>query len=123
MRRKKYLDSTPVFQPRIRVICGRDIALGPGKVELLEHVADTGSIVEAASRMEMSYMRAWMLIRTMNRCFKEPLVVTARGGKAGGGAQLTEAGHRVIALYRQIEANCLEAANPGWQELEKFLHA
>jgi len=44
--------------PRIRIIFGRDIALGPGKVELLEHIVRTGSLRKAAEAMEMSYMRA-----------------------------------------------------------------
>jgi molybdate transport system regulatory protein len=64
--------------PRIRVVSGRDIALGPGKVELLEHIARTGSLRKAAAAMDMSYMRAWTLVKTMNRCFKKPVVVAAR---------------------------------------------
>ena len=71
------------ISPRLRVLYGNEIALGPGKADLLAVVAETGSIREAAERMHMSYMRAWTLIRTMNRCFKEPLVVSIRGGKVG----------------------------------------
>jgi molybdate transport system regulatory protein len=43
--------SAPVLKPRLRVVVGGNIALGPGKVELLELVAETGSIAEAAKRM------------------------------------------------------------------------
>ena len=67
-----------------------DIALGPGKVDLLTLIKKTGSIREAAERMHMSYMRAWTLIKTMNACFKEPLVEAVRGGKEGGGAEFLE---------------------------------
>jgi molybdate transport system regulatory protein len=110
------------LRPRLRVICGEDIALGPGKVDLLALVLETGSIREAAERMHMSYMRAWTLIRTMNACFKQPLVETVRGGKTGGGARLTETGRKALALYQEMEAACLGATKPAWQKLEPLLN-
>src|SRR4030095_2224304 len=79
-RMKSASSRTPRLRPRMRVLCGEDIALGPGKVHLLALIDETGSIREAAERMGMSYMRAWTLIRMMNACFKEPLVVAVRGG-------------------------------------------
>jgi len=106
--------------PRIRVLHGEDIALGPGKVDLLELVGQTGSIREAAERMGMSYMRAWKLIQTMNACFKEPLVAAARGGRAHGGAALTETGRKALELYQQMEADCLDATQPPWDELKSL---
>ena len=78
-----------LVRPRLRVQCGEDIALGPGKLDLLALIAETGSTRDAAERMNMSYMRAWTLIRTMNRCCKAPLVEAVRGGKERGGARLT----------------------------------
>src|SRR5208282_1597796 len=98
--------------PRIRIVRGRDVALGPGKVELLEHIARTGSLRKAAAAMDMSYMRAWTLVQTMNRCFKKPVVVTKRGGVEGGAALLTEAGETVLKLYRRMEARSLRATRP-----------
>lgn len=97
------------IQPRFRVILGRDIALGPGKVELLEQVRQTGSIAEAAAKIGMSYMRAWTLIKTMERCFKEPLIKVSRGGAKHGGAKLTANGERVLALYRGMEREGMKA--------------
>ena len=91
------------FKSQFRIYLGDEIALGPGKAELLCHISETGSISESARRMEMSYNRAWLLVRTMNRCFKEPLVVATRGGDQHGGAQLTKAGKQVLALYQQLE--------------------
>jgi len=107
--------------PRIRVVCGRDIALGPGKVELLEHIARTGSLRKAAAAMDMSYMRAWTLVQTMNRCFKKPLVVARRGGADGGRATVTETGKAAAALYRRMEAQSLRAARPLQKELSRYL--
>lgn len=109
------------LRPRLRVVSGDDIAMGPGKVDLLALVAKTGSIREAAERMHMSYMRAWTLIKTMNACFKEPLVEAVRGGKAGGGARLTATGRQALKLYQRMEAACLRATKPDWQELKSSL--
>src|SRR6266480_3515438 len=93
-----------ILHPRLRITCGADIALGPGKVELLELVAQTGSIARAARQMQMSYMRAWTLIKTMERCFRKPLVEAVRGGSERGGTRLTPTGARVLALYREMHA-------------------
>ena len=107
--------------PRFRVMRGKEIAFGPGKMELLELVAETGSISEAAKRMEMSYMRAWSLIQTMNACFKEPVIEAVRGGHERGGAELTATGQRVLKLYRQMETDGRKAVQTDWQALQKLL--
>jgi|SRR5689334_23709112 len=113
---------TRTIQPRLRVRVGNEIALGPGKVELLEFVQGTGSITEAARQMGVSYMRAWTLIRTMNDCFKKPLVAAARGGsKGGGGAALTETGREALALYRRMSRQCIEATRKEWKRLQGLL--
>jgi len=109
------------LQPRLRVRSGEDIALGPGKVELLALVNETGSIAEAAKRMEMSYMRAWSLIQTMIACVKEPIIETVRGGHRRGGAKLTETGRRALKLYQQMEETSLKASQTDWQALRKLL--
>lgn len=109
------------LRPRLRISSGKDIALGPGKVELLALVAETGSIGAAAKRMEMSYMRAWSLIQTMNACFKEPLVEAARGGHKRGGAGLTKTGRRALELYQQMEEASVKATRSGWQAFRKLL--
>ena len=98
------------FKSHFRIYFGEEIALGPGKVELLRHISKTGSISEAAHRMDMSYNRAWLLVRTMNRCFKEPLVLASRGGDSRGGAEVTKAGRQVLALYKRLEAK-IESAS------------
>jgi len=76
--------------------------MGPGKAELLEAIDKTGSISAAGKTMKMSYRRAWMLVDVMNRCFAQPLVLTAKGGHQGGGAILTPFGKLVLERYRQV---------------------
>jgi molybdate transport system regulatory protein len=109
------------LQPRLRVRVGDEIAIGPGKVELLKWVRQTGSISEAARRMGMSYMRAWTLVQTMNRCFKQPLVLTARGGKSGGGAQLTATGRKALECYQAMEKAGLRAGATQWRQFRRIL--
>ena len=77
--------------------------LGPGKAELLERIAETGSIAAAGRGMGMSYKRAWQLVETMNAMFRAPLVESTRGGARGGGAVVTETGQAVLAEFRGLE--------------------
>ena len=78
-------------------------ALGPGKVRLLELIDTQGSISAAGRQMGMSYRRAWMLVDSLNRSFREPLVISRTGGAHGGGAALTPAGLAVVHHYRAVE--------------------
>jgi molybdate transport system regulatory protein len=89
---------------RLRLVLGAGHKLGPGKIDLLEAIAATGSISGAGRTMGMSYRRAWILIDEANRMFTEPLVATAAGGAGGGGAHLTDLGREVVAAFRRIEA-------------------
>ena len=121
MSRKTATKVARRIQPRIRVLHRRDIAIGPGKAELLDWVGKTGSIVEAARQMDMSYMRAWTLIRTMNGCFKKPLVTTSRGGQTGGGAALTETGQKALQLYQRMENASLRAVEGSWRKMQRLM--
>jgi molybdate transport system regulatory protein len=102
-------------------MCDETIALGPGKVDLLRLVAKTGSISEASRQLGMSYMRAWSLIRTMNRCFSSDLILSIRGGKAGGGARLSPLGQKILELYTEMEKTSMQAAGPVWKQIRIHL--
>jgi molybdate transport system regulatory protein len=94
---------------RFRVQVKHAVAIGPGKADVLQAVAETGSISEAGRRLGMSYQRVWSLVRAMNGDFIEPLVLTQRGGAAGGGAVLTKTGTQALAIYRAIERDAERA--------------
>lgn len=111
----------PELQPRLRFPRGGPNAFGPGKAELLRLIAATGSIRTAARELGMSYNRAWLLVRTMNELFREPLVVASRGGGTGGGALLSPAGEEVLARYTRMEESCREATRADWQALQHLL--
>ena len=106
---------------RFRLILGESIAIGPGKADLLAAIADTGSISAAGRSMGMSYKKAWYLNDTMNRCFREPLVLASKGGSGRGGAQLTSTGKKVLALYRAIEARAAVAARADLDEFASLV--
>lgn len=107
--------------PRIRILFGSATALGPGKVALLETIAETGSISAAARRMGMSYRRAWLLVDAMNRAFRNDLVSTSTGGRGGGGAQVTPLGHEVLERYRRMERRAAESVTHDLEEFVAFL--
>jgi molybdate transport system regulatory protein len=107
---------------RLRVVLGTDVAVGPGKADLLEGIEQTGSIAAAGRRMKMSYKRAWYLLEVMNQCFKEPLARARKGGRGAGGAQLTPTGKRVLTLYRSIEAQSTRAAHRQLLAFARLVH-
>jgi len=91
------------LRPQLRISFRKSIAMGPGKADLLDAIAESGSISAAARKLGMSYRRAWLLVDTMNASFKSPLVETLTGGAQGGGAQVTDLGRDVVKRYRQME--------------------
>lgn len=113
--------ASPVLVPRLRIVQAGKPPFGPGKAELLEYIAATGSIRTAAQEMGMSYPRAWGLVREMNDLFAGPLVTRTRGGGSGGGAVLTPLGETVLQRYTRMEAACDKATAPEWAALRTLL--
>jgi len=109
--------AAPVVKLRMRVMADDIIAIGPGKIELLEAINDTKSIAAAAKSLGMSYRRAWLLVDGINQALKTPAVVTSTGGSHGGGTALTDTGHQVVALYRRIEQHALKACEADLGQL------
>jgi len=99
-------------KPRLtlRIDLGPGQSIGPGKMRLLEAVAETGSISSAGRALGMSYRRAWMLIEQMNLGFRRKVVTTQLGGTHGGGARLTPFGEDVLKRYRAIESKAESGA-------------
>jgi molybdate transport system regulatory protein len=100
-----------------------DRALGPGKIRLLELIAETGSISAAGRSMKMSYRRAWLLVDDLNHSFRKPVVISRPGGAAGGGATLTPLGTEVVRRYRAIEARIGTTSRAHLDALERALPA
>lgn len=115
--------TTSSIDLKIRVLRGDEVAIGPGKADLLDAIAQAGSISAAARTMGMSYRRAWLLVDTMNRSFRAPLVSTAAGGSQGGGAVVTDTGRQVLAHYRAMQAAATQAMTAETAALSALLAA
>ena len=111
----------PRVQFRMRIYRDESIAIGPGKISLLEAIAETGSISAAARNLDMSYRRAWALVEEVNAALAHPAVLKAPGGAHGGGAQLTPVGEKLIKHYRSIESSARLAAAPDIAALTRLL--
>ncbi len=94
--------STVIGLSHLRITLSESFYIGPGRADLMELIAETGSISEAAKRMGMSYKRAWGLVQVLNEGFGAPLVEASRGGTAQG-ASLTAAGREVLERYRGMQ--------------------
>ena len=108
---------------RVRICVGDEVALGPGKADLLEAIDAQGTLTAAGRALGMSYKRAWSLVETMNRCFESPLVETCKGGTERGGSSLTPLGHSVLRHYRAMESAALAAARRRARSIEAHLTA
>jgi molybdate transport system regulatory protein len=106
---------------RLRIVLRPGAALGPGKVDLLEAIAATGSIRAAGNRFKMSYRRAWSLVAELNGMFETPVVEAESGGRGGGGATLTPLGHEVVRRFRKMEDDAWAAIAPEFRRLARKL--
>jgi molybdate transport system regulatory protein len=116
---KVSLPGTIHFRPR--VMHRGEIALGPGKADLLSAIEVHGSISKAGRSLGMSYMRAWTLVKIMNTLFREPLVEVVRGGARGGAAHLSPLGSEVLDLYRTLVDQSEKATKETWMALQRRL--
>ncbi len=107
----------PNLSIRLRLNGPQGIVMGPGRADLLALIARTASIAAAGRQMGMSYKRAWNLVESLNVSFTAPLVETAKGGAAHGGARLTPLGEELLAAYRALEQ---AAQTAGVAALDRF---
>ena len=114
---KTSLKKAQAILVRPRIYIGDDIAIGPGKIDLLRQVGETHSIAAAARALGVPYKRAWLLIDSLNQGFGRPVVETATGGKGGGGASLTTLGQQLIKRYDALEASLNASAGQELQAL------
>jgi molybdate transport system regulatory protein len=104
------------LKPVLRIDFPSAGRLGRGKIELMEHIRETGSISAAGRAMDMSYRRAWLLVSELNRMFAQRCVESQRGGQKGGGAALTAFGEELLQRFRAMEQQLQRAleADLAW---------
>ena len=107
-----------VIKTNLRFTLPSGAPLSHGKAELMELIRETGSIRQAAQRMDMSYRRGWLLTDELNRMFRETVIETKHGGKSGGGAGLTTFGETLLKRFRDMEKRTAKAlkADLNWLE-------
>jgi molybdate transport system regulatory protein len=116
----KTLDAKNGPRLSIRLDLSSGDRIGPGKIVLLEAIRDTGSISAGARQVGMSYRRAWLLVEQINAALREPAVTGVTGGRRGGGALVTPAGERLVAIYRSIESAARKSAAGEFRAVEKI---
>ena len=97
------------FGLRLRIVLREEVALGPGRADLLQRIRELGSIAAAGRSLGMSYKRAWTLVNSTSSEFGAPVVAAVAGGTSGGKAQLTDLGLEILELYRRVEVKAAEA--------------
>jgi len=112
---------------RFRIDFGPKNGVGPGKIALLEQIERCGSLSQTARNLNMSYRRAWQLLESLNSSFVEPVALTSKGGRGGGGAKLTLLGERLIHVYRafdvKIHARAAQSFGPFKPQARKKVRA
>lgn len=106
------------YSIKLQIMSGDDLAMGPGKADLLDQIQKTGSIAAAGRAMDMSYKRAWDLVEVMNRCFSDPLVDKSKGGASKGGATVTPLGIKILSRYRSLQSI---ASSEVDKEIDQFI--
>lgn len=97
--------------------------IGPGKIALLEAIAESGSISAGARQMGMSYRKAWLLVDAINNTFREPVIATETGGEQGGGAVLTDTGREIVKLFRRLEGEAFTATEETRRKIDSLAKA
>ena len=117
------LESTMATRIRFRVDFNAAGSIGPGKIALLEAIARSGSLSQAARDLGMSYRRAWMLVDSLNGMFSRAVANSMTGGRGGGGMQLTPFGESLIKSYRKLAQDVEKQAAITLQSLAREIVA
>ena len=98
-------DESVQLKATLRVFIGDEKLFGPGKLELLQLIQETGSISQAAKKMGLSYKKAWEMINSLNKHCKMPVVKTLTGGAKGGKSVLTPEGLELMQAFQILNRN------------------
>lgn len=94
-----------------------ELIFGKGKTEVLEVIAEVGSISKAAEILGMNYKKCWNHLQILQNNMKEELVTTKQGGGENAGTTLNERAHELINAYKQLQCEIEDFANARFKEL------
>jgi molybdate transport system regulatory protein len=106
---------------RFRIDFAKNSHVGPGKIDLLEAIRESGSLSQAARDLGMSYRYAWLLVHSLNGAFRKPVTVSTMGGKNGGGVLLTTFGESLVKSYRALEREIADVAARHLQSITPLI--
>lgn len=93
---------------------------GPEDLDLIDTIRIERSIIGASRALQLSYRKCWLSVDALNRTFESPVVATFPG-RRGGGAEITQFGERLVALYRSIGRHATNAAKKSLDEITASL--
>lgn len=93
---------------------------GPGPNELIKQIQLEGSLSKAATRMNMSYKKAWEMVQRLNEHCEKPLIILKKGGSHGGGAEVTDKALEVVKEFENFQ-NKLKVLADQEKDLLKLL--
>lgn len=99
----------------------RSGVFGDGKLRLLEEIARSGSLREAAATLGISYRKAWGDLKKAEDCLQIPLLDRTRGGQKGGGTVLTVQARHLVAYYRRMHADIESAMQHNFAIFQRNL--
>jgi molybdate transport system regulatory protein len=97
-------------------------SLTPEVIALIDAIRASRSILGASRATGVSYRKCWLMVDALNRTFETPVFATFPG-RRGSGAELTDFGERLVALYRSMERRARSASAQGLVELTASLDA
>lgn len=107
-----------VVRGTLWIECEKERFFGPGRVELLQRIDETGSIRKAAADMGMSYKKAWAMITALNKQVQRPLVIVRTGGEKGGGSVITDEARELISYHSLLRQRFLAFLEKETNKLE-----
>ena len=75
---------------------------GRGPMELLKKIDELGSLRKASIHMNMSYSKAWNLIKDLEDSLSLEILEKKIGGQQGGGSSLTQDARNLIDSYSKF---------------------
>ena len=116
--------SAPRVRSKIWIECGSRVVLSEWRVDLLEAVAETGSLARAAEKLGVPYRTAWDRIKQTEERLGVRLLETESGGVEGGGSRLTEEARDLVGRFRRITTGVTELVERRFRaELGEVLEA
>lgn len=101
-RGDKYYDVFLDYRVWLKTVNDEGI-MGEGCIGLLQDIKNSGSLKLAADKQEMSYRKAWGIIRKSEELLGFKLVDKQRGGKDGGHSYLTAEGKDLVSAFNELK--------------------